>query len=269
MNEPIDPQRPEQGWFQVNLLCEDWRAAERMAVHHLGPRLAEAEFAGLLSGWWFIRKDACWRVRYQPVPGQEESARAAVGEITHRLFADAVIESWAATLYEPETHAFGGPDGMDTAHALFHADSRHFLDHLRRVGDGHRSELGVLLVGTLMRGAAQDWYEQGDIFAQVASHRPVDRPLTDTETDGVRRLLAARATSIDSAPTWPDAFHAAGSALAKLASESRLSRGLRAVLAHHVLFAWNRAGIPASRQGLLASAAAEAVFHREPAPAHD
>ncbi|WP_198351852.1 methyltransferase, FxLD system [Streptomyces typhae] len=239
-----------------------------MAVHHLGPQLAQAERAGLLAGWWFIRKDTCWRIRYQPRLGQDETARSTIGEITHKLFADDVIEGWAATLYEPETHAFGGPHGMDAAHRLFRADSHHLLHHLRKFGDRHRSEKGVLLTCALLRGADQDWYEQGDIFAQVAAHRTTDRPPTDTETDGVRWLLTTRAHRIDWTLAWPEAFRATGTALAELAHTGHLTRGLRAVLAHHLLFAWNRAGIPARQQALIAGAAVEAVFHREPASAH-
>jgi protein-L-isoaspartate(D-aspartate) O-methyltransferase len=265
MDPSTDPHSPEHGWCQVSLWCQDWRAAEQMAVHHLEPQLAQAQHGGLLAGWWFLRKDACWRVRYQPRPGRDEAARAAVGTVLLELVANDVIVRWAATRYEPEIHAFGGADGIDIAHALFDADSHHILEHLRRFGGRNRSELGVLLACALMRGAGQDWYEQGDIFAQVAAHRPGKRPPTDTETDGVGRLLAARSTSISIgwAATWPAAFQDAGAALAALAHEGRLTRGLRAVLAHHVLFAWNRAGISAHRQALLASAAAGAVFHRD------
>ncbi|WP_433261372.1 thiopeptide-type bacteriocin biosynthesis protein [Actinosynnema sp. CS-041913] len=60
-------------------------------------------------------------------------------------------------IYEPEGHAFGGPDGMTVAHRLFHSDSRHSLVHLRtgQAAIGER-ELPVLLCSTLLRGAGQD-----------------------------------------------------------------------------------------------------------------
>lgn len=49
-----------------------------------------------------------------------------------------------------------------------------------------------------------------------------------------------------------------------LAHQGELTRGLRAVLAQHILFAWNRAGIPAEHQALLATTAARVAFHTDP-----
>ncbi|MGW6462102.1 rRNA adenine N-6-methyltransferase family protein, partial [Streptomyces sp. NPDC055078] len=67
-------------------------------------------------------------------------------------------------------------------------------------------------------------------------------------------------------PEWPAAFEAAGSTLASLAHHGRLTRGLRAVLTDHLLFAFNRLGISASHQSILATAASRVIFHREPMP---
>ena len=41
-----------------------------------------------------------------------------------------------------------------------------------------------------------------------------------------------------------------------------LDRGLRDVLAHHVIFHWNRLGLPASTQATLARSAQAAVMDR-------
>ena len=47
-----------------------------------------------------------------------------------------------------------------------------FLSLARDEAPGdHRRELGLLLGTVLMRAAGQDWYEQGDIWTQVAAHR--------------------------------------------------------------------------------------------------
>jgi thiopeptide-type bacteriocin biosynthesis protein len=65
---------------------------------------------------------------------------------------------WVENIYEPETHAFGGEEGMAAAHNLFHQDSRHIFEHLRTLGDStlnsasngqsKRRELSVLLCAT-------------------------------------------------------------------------------------------------------------------------
>ena len=241
------------GWRQVSLWCEDWRAAEQMAVNDLGPVLADAEHAEILASWWFVRKAASWRVRYLPAPGKHEQAIALVEQAMRRLAESGAIRRWAATIYEPEIEAFGGTAGMDIAHALFHADSRHVLEHLRHVGARHQRELGLILATELMRAAALEWYEQGDVWAKVTDHRTSDRPSpSDDAAQSVQQLITARGNSANSplaaVPEWSAAFRRAGEHLAEAAHEGRLTRGLRAVLAHHILFAWNRMGIPADRK---------------------
>jgi len=124
----------------------------------------------------------------------------------------------------------------------------------------------------MMRAADQDWYEQGDIWAQLAAHRTASTsrgPAPATQA-AVRQLLTAAGDASDSpltsAPTWPAAFEHAGQALARLAQQGGLTRGLRAVLAHHLLFSFNRLGIPGQHQHLLATAAARAIFGPDTAP---
>lgn len=267
MSGPDNPTR----WQQVSLWCADWQTTEHMAIIHLGPRLTAAETADIITSWWFIRKGASWRVRCLPAHGQEERATTVVEQTMRELAADGAIRRWATTIYEPETHAFGGPDGIDLAHQLFHADSRHLLEHLREAREHHRRELGLLLATQLMRAAGQDWYEQGDVWARVAEHRLSDQPPPESRTamPAVQQLMTAPTNSPHSplarAPEWLAAHRRAGQGVAELAHQGRLTRGLRAVLAHHILFAWNRAGISVHQQSLLAATAAQVIFRQEPA----
>ncbi|MGH3838124.1 MAG: methyltransferase, FxLD system, partial [Pseudonocardiaceae bacterium] len=60
--------------------------------------------------------------------------------------------------------------------------------------------------------------------------------------------------------TWVDAFEHAGQRLADLAAQGTLTRGLRGVLAQHLLFLFNRHGIGAHDQYVLAAAASRIVF---------
>jgi protein-L-isoaspartate(D-aspartate) O-methyltransferase len=271
MDKLTDSVSTRTRWRQVNLWCDDWQAAEQIAAADLGPRLADAEDAGVVASWWFVRKGESWRLRCLPAPGHDEQATAVVEQAMRDLMAHGPVRRWAAAIYEPETFAFGGAGAMDLAHDLFHADSRHLLVHLREHRLDHRRELGLLLCSLLMRSAGQDWYEQGDIWARVAAHRATShtpRPQPGAAA-AVLRLISARAGSAHSplraAPAWPAAFCQAGRDLAELAQHGTLTRGLRAVLAHHVLFAWNRAGIPAPQQAVLAATASAVVFQQEPA----
>lgn len=276
MSSPDNNPDADNRWRQVTLWCDDWQTAEQTAATHLAPQLTCAEHAEVIASWWFIRKNASWRVRYLPAPGQDEQARTLIEHTMQQLVADDAIQRWAATIYEPEVHAFGGVDGISVAHNLFHADSRHLLDHLRHTRGNHRQELGLVLGSVLMRAAGQDWYEQGDIWARVATHRahigrPLqsERPTNQAATKAVGRLITALTDTAHSplaaAPEWPAAFQRAGHNLGRLADHGHLTRGLRAVLSHHILFAWNRAGVPAPRQAFLATTAAQIIFGSEPA----
>jgi len=59
---------------------------------------------------------------------------------------------------------------------------------------------------------------------------------------------------------WAAAFDSAGTELGDLARHGILGRGLRAVLAHHVIFAWNRIGLSYTTQSILANVATTVVL---------
>lgn len=259
------------GWRQLNLTFDNWQAAERAAAEHLAPLLISADDDSTLSSWWFIRKGPTWRFRLQP--GHDADPHQHIEQLLKELTTAAAsggLREWAEPIYEPETHRFGGDTAMTIAHTLFHADSRHLLQHLT-TGTDHRPELGLILAARLMTGARQDWYEHGDIWQRVADHRATTAALPDltpAQLAAVRRLLLATADTdaspLHTTPSWPAAFEQAGAGLADLAARGQLARGLRTVLADHILFLCNRHGIATADQHTLA-AASHVVFQHEPA----
>ncbi|OXM59668.1 thiopeptide-type bacteriocin biosynthesis protein [Amycolatopsis vastitatis] len=262
-------------WCQVFVQFNDWDAAEGIAVTDLAPVLTDAEDTGLISSWFFIRKAPCWRVRF--LPHDQDTAPKATERIHQRLATlenDHRITRSVKTIYEPETHAFGGPTAMETAHRLFHQDSHHILTYLGSErdaaggADDQRRELSILLCSAMMRSAQQDWHEQGDIWARVAEHRtlPPDTPqdrLRDLEPS-LQRLMTTDTEKVlqdnGTFASWAAAFTQAGARLGDLAMTGGLDRGVRAVLAKHVIFAWNRLGLSHTRQSILANVARAAVF---------
>jgi thiopeptide-type bacteriocin biosynthesis protein len=62
------------------------------------------------------------------------------------------------------------------------------------------------------------------------------------------------------AESWAAAFDHAGQALAATANEGTLERGTRDILAHHVIFHWNRIGLSATTQNILANVAKATVL---------
>jgi len=256
----------ETSWQQINISYpgETRQQQEQHAITHLAQALPAAEAAGLITSWWFIRKGA-WRIRYLPtqVPDSRDLAR--------ELLTRGV--SWTSDIYEPETHAFGGTDAMATAHALWHHDSRHLLAYLSQ-HPADRRERSFVLCTALMRAAALDLNEQGDVWAKVVQHRAEhlksppapDASTWERFTGAVRCLLVG--TARPSTP-WDAAFGNAGTNLQLLRETGKLTRGLRAVIALHVIFHWNRIGLPASTQATLAQAAKEAIFGEVPEVTRD
>jgi thiopeptide-type bacteriocin biosynthesis protein len=265
-------------WRQVTIAFPGWARAEHTAATHLAPLLATAESERLVASWFFIRKAPCWRIRY--LPGDDATAtQAYIRRHLEDLTSQRHIHGATEVVYEPETHAFGGTDGMTSAHRLFHLDSRGLLaflaDTSRPPGAGRRRELSILLCSALLRSAGLDWYEMGDVWARIAEHReqpeqiPADRfhalqadlrRLMSVETASLVREGASLAFAAD----WIEAFTAAGRELADLAAGGLLHRGLRAILAHHVIFAWNRHGLPHTTQAVLAATAKDVVFGCDP-----
>lgn len=247
-------------WKQVNITFPGTNLLEREhhAVAHLSRVLPAAEADGLLTSWWFVRKGH-WRVRYVPT----EQAIAGGGCVVQSLLTKGV--EWTSDIYEPEVHAFGGPASMDAAHELFHADSRHLLTFLNGAATDRR-ERSLILCTAFMRDAGLDLNEQGDVWARVAEQRapllgePPSPSAWFSFTSGVRQLLLGTVRPGEIADDWLTAFERAGRRLRALRETGQLTRGIRAVIALHVIFHWNRIGIPGAAQAALARAAMQAIF---------
>ncbi|MGH3866190.1 MAG: thiopeptide-type bacteriocin biosynthesis protein [Pseudonocardiaceae bacterium] len=272
----LEAQVAARDWYPVRVQFPEWATAEKSAVTGLGPHLQRLQDVGVIAAWWFIRKAPCWRLRMKP--GHDVALaelKASVNAVLDRLVTAGLISRWWQNLYEPETVAFGGQFGMDIAHDLFHSDSSNILSYLRQpapvIG---RRELSVLLCNTLFRAAGQEWFECGDIWHRVAQLRPIP---TDTPNDRLTELGASlhKLLAYDARPagplfttdgplvfaaSWAAAFNHAGYAIGTAASKGALERGTRDILAHHVIFHWNRIGLPHKTQSVLAHAAKTVIF---------
>ncbi|MFE5191716.1 methyltransferase, FxLD system [Streptomyces sp. NPDC056628] len=256
---------PPDHWQQHNITFVDRESALRTIAERLGPALIDAEADGQLTGWWLMNKQP-WPLRYladKPPP--------AIESLLSDLIGDGVAVSCLPCVYEPETDTFGGPEAMDAAHELFHSDSRHLLTYQPSPTHFGRRETAVLLASAMMRGAGLDWFEQGDVWAKVAALRPAIAPQPPERAaelaPAMRKLMTADAHSLcrpggplHTHEEWVTAFERAGATLADLAARGALTRGLRAVIAHHVIFHANRAGLLRDDQSALSHIAREVVM---------
>ncbi|MFI5682307.1 thiopeptide-type bacteriocin biosynthesis protein [Streptomyces sp. NPDC051636] len=258
--------------WQAYIEFDDWSTAETVAALHLAPALHEAESNG--AAWWFIRKYPCWRLRIHHDPRRGDSPAMVIAALD-ALTSSGEIKRWWRGLYEPEVPAFGGHGAMAAAHALFHADSRAILDHATdQPWPLGRRELSVLLCTTMFHAAGLEWYEMGDVWEQVSQERALPNDLPEDWLprmgNNIRQLLLADtepagALFRDGGPgafaaRWGEAFRQAGADLGAGARAGELERGIRRVLAYHVIFHWNRLGLTAGAQAVLARAAAHAVL---------
>lgn len=265
-------QAARHDWHQVRIEFADFDRAEDAAATHLAPRLRMLQDNGLLAAWWYIRKAPCWRLRLLPAPGTDPARlHLATSELLGALVQSTEIIRWWPTAYEPEILAFGGLEGIDTAHRLFHADSHHFLARTHQPPGLGRRETSILLCTALFRSAGLEWYEQGDVWDRVARMRPLPADVTAENLaqmgDGLRRLLAldirpltAAGGAMEPLAPWITAFTHAGQIIATAAQSGTLQRGPRDVLAHHVIFHWNRHGLTSRTQAALSHAARAVIM---------
>ncbi|MGW2613612.1 methyltransferase, FxLD system [Streptomyces sp. NPDC001500] len=260
----MPPDRSER-WQQHNITFADRESAQRAIVQRIAPVLLAAERDGQLTGWWFMNKQP-WPLRYRA-----DEPSPAVEALLSDLVQDDTAVSWLPCIYEPETHAFGGTRGMSVAHDLFHKDSRHLLTYQPGPEQLGRRETAVLLASVMTRAAGLDWFEQGDVWAKVAALRPATGLLPSARAaelaPAMRKLMTVDAHSLcrPSGPLadhdeWVAAFERAGTALADLAGRGALTRGLRAVIAHHVIFHANRAGLLRDDQSAMSNIAREVIM---------
>ncbi|GAB3450070.1 hypothetical protein GCM10027570_24850 [Streptomonospora sediminis] len=253
-------------WWQIYLTFSDWHEADAVAAAHLLPLLSDAE-ATAGAQWWFIRKYPEWRLRIRPRQRVESTLAAGLDE----LAVAGHIADWWHGIYEPETAAFGGNDAMCAAHRLFHADSRSILHHCHATSEyalGPR-ELSTLLCTIMLRAAGLEWYEQGDVWHRVCAERPLpdgvhpDRlqemeaqlgTILRTQAEGMDSLFSAGEAAHE-ATAWTSAFRDLGKSLKDASRQGLLHRGLRAILAYHVIFHWNRMGFHGRTQSALAHSA--------------
>lgn len=252
-------------WHHAGIQFHDWDQAEHIMAALVTPALDHLT-RNVSGGWWFLRKYPHWRVRTQGADAD------SVRDLLSSLVEEGIIAGWQPGDYEPEEYAFGGNDGMHIAHDLFCADTQGFLRYTRTENPPlGRRELSVLLISAMLAAARLDWFERGDVLARVATMRPAAPAGSEARLAGLttqlRPLLTVQADKLVTpggpaafAGEWLSAFHDAGDQYAKAAADRTLTRGVRSVLSHVIIFHWNRLGLSATTQGILATAIRDAYL---------
>ncbi|MER6563893.1 thiopeptide-type bacteriocin biosynthesis protein [Streptomyces sp. NPDC001027] len=231
---------------------------------------------GKLSAWWYIRKHPCWRLRLRPGPdGSLEATGAQMAQALDAAVSFGGIKEWQASLYEPETIAFGGLEGMTITEQIFHVDSVGVLAYDQIATDGSSPLLdakttSLCVLTLLMRAAGLEWGEQADVWGQVEARRVLPPDIAPDKVSSMVDTMRAL-TSFDPAPAlaggplapladWIAGMERGGASLKAASEGNRLDLGLRAILARHVIFHWNRMGFSTRQQAIWSRAAREAIL---------
>jgi thiopeptide-type bacteriocin biosynthesis protein len=254
--------RAADRWYMVRLMVADQRRAEQTMARVVGPALDTLRGGRTAVGWWFLRETAGWRV-YLRTPDP-----LAVSRLLRTLGKNADIAATQPEIYQPDPRPFGGLTGTSIAHELFVVDSRAVLDYTRLPDPPlARRELSIALVDSLLSTAGLDWSARSDVYTRLGTIYPPADPATVRRVGG--ELLAfltdpALDLSVITGP-WIDACATAGRTLADVADRGLLTLRISSVLAALVHAHWDRLGLPAATQAVLAHAATQVyAVPREP-----
>lgn len=120
-----------------------------------------AQTAGAIRGWFFVRyTDPEFHLRLRFHGGSDDSGILAatllpvLGAATASAFASGVIHRWQIDTYEREVDRYGGPDAIDLAERIFHADSEAVLawltDHAPAADEAARWQLALRGIDQLL-----------------------------------------------------------------------------------------------------------------------
>ena len=175
-------------WLQFEVAPVRGEGAERAVLSSVAPVLAR-------TPWFFTR----WRHELR-LRVAEDDAREALREALVRASEAGHLRYWSSSVFEPRTHAFGGPEGMALALQHFAADSRVWLELRLSPGAVPWTSFSAQCLRMLVEHGLSSAEEAWEVWAHLAVMRslPLERESCRLEPDGAddwgshaRHLLAA------------------------------------------------------------------------------
>jgi class I lanthipeptide synthase len=120
---------PTSRWLYLNLYAGS-ATADLVLRDAIAPLVARAMESGAAERWFFIRYNDPQnhlRVRFGGEPARLREIIDWLPELLDPLLAEGRISKWQLDTYEREVERYGGPEGMEIAERIFHADSEAVL----------------------------------------------------------------------------------------------------------------------------------------------
>ena len=251
-------------WTQVNLtLAPQEHCYERLVC---GPFFATVEnwlATGFLEDFFFMHKPPGLRLRFR---GKSGSVAPDVAPLMEQLISSGTAVDYAFGTYEPEVYLFGGPVGMELAHAFFTADSLLILDYVRRCATGDAvlpsPMVSLIMLDRMLVIVTGDPWEAWDVWMRVHSLRGGVEIFGSLLEDAGKILdLAGYAIPILVAKlllpgldAFEDRIVVIGQRIQQALIKGQLPTGLRRLLPFWIAFHWNRMGFGLEMQQHLAAA---------------
>jgi thiopeptide-type bacteriocin biosynthesis protein len=262
-------------WLQYDL---SFGPAGRHAVYPvLLTAVRDLLAAERIGDFFFMHKPPGLRVRFHPAPGTRDRVADAVRGHVLDWQRDGVIRDWRPACYEPEVRLFGGPLSMRSVHRLFTADSLVWLAYhgtaaAPGASPGPDWALSLLMLRTVFDALQIVGWEDLDVWDRVrwqtgrrlgpAVTDQLDlEPLTATLRAGWvatgQMLGLVRPELQQVVADYRETVAAEGARwLREYFQSDAAELGPRAALAYLIIFHWNRAALPITRQSVLTEAMA-------------
>jgi thiopeptide-type bacteriocin biosynthesis protein len=270
--------RDSTDWLQYDLAFA--AVGRRRCYPELATAVRELLATRQLDDFFFMHKPPGLRVRFRPAA----PARSTVDQVVRRHLLgwqrEGIVAAWRPARYEPEAQLFGGPTSMRSVHKLFTADSLVWLAYHAAAVDaaavdgaaGPAWALSLLLLRPVFDALGIAGWEDLDVWDRVrwqtgrrlhpqalaevdlaplsvslrATWTAPDRLLDELSPQLHLPLVEYREAVADEAQRW----------LRDYFRSDEATLGPRAALAYLIIFHWNRAGLPGTRQSLLTEALA-------------
>ena len=263
-----DHQMQQPQWLQVNIALSrhngNPQAAARILFRTLIENLPKLKRLGHLASFHFVRKHPDIRLRLH-ASGPSHDLAALIEDLLTQLVRKKSIESASASVYEPESRLFGGPQAMAAVHDYFHEDTMNWilLDQLpARTRKIRTQDIPCAVLNDLFLRVLGCPSEVWDTWRNLhhlteRSRGPVLAFAPEAlEIAKLKRQASKHEQSVLS--RYQKANRQMAAALQALWDNGGLSTGLRAVLPTVAMFHCNRFGIEGRGQASLSKAMAAA-----------